>query len=81
MCLSWYISMLLLRRDYYYQCLTYCGTFESAAMIIIQNKLEFNTGSPRREMEYCGQQYLHKVKHIKNDLKLTFVVLQNTLGK
>lgn len=48
--------MLLLRRDYSYQCLTYCGAFESAAdsaaMIIIQNKLEFNTGSPRREMEY-----------------------------
>lgn len=73
--------MLLLRRDYYYQCLTYCGTFESSAMILIQNKLEFNTGSPRREIEYWGQWYLYNVKHIKNGLKSSFVVLENTLGK
>ena len=44
MCLSWYISMLLLRRDYYYQCLTYCGTFESSAMINWNSILEVLEG-------------------------------------
>ena len=69
--------MLLLRRDYYYQCLTYCGTFESSAMINWNSILEVLEGRLNIEAnDICTTWNIQK-----NGLKSSFVVLENTLGK